>query len=90
MSVKVKLPPILKHLAEGQEVIEATGRTTGECLEELERRFPDIKKMIRDTQGQLRSYCQILVNSKSVYPDFLTAPVKDGDQIDIVVLVTGG
>jgi molybdopterin converting factor small subunit len=90
ISIKVRLHPILQHLAGGQEVIEVTGHTTGECLENLENRFPDIKKMIRDKQGQLRSYCEILVNSESTYPRELTTPVKDGDQIDIVVFVTGG
>jgi molybdopterin synthase sulfur carrier subunit len=90
MSIKVRLHPILKSLSGGQEVVEVTGHTTGECLEDLESRFPDIKKMIRDKQGQLRSYCQILVNSKFVYPKELTTPVKEGDQIDIVVFITGG
>lgn len=46
--------------------------------------------MIRDKRGQLRPYCQILVNSKSTYPNELTTLVKDGDQIDIVIFVTGG
>jgi molybdopterin converting factor small subunit len=46
--------------------------------------------MIRDKQGQLRRYCEILVNSKSTYPKELTTPVKDGDQIDIVVFFGGG
>jgi molybdopterin synthase sulfur carrier subunit len=90
MSVKVKLHPILKSLAGGQEVVEVNCHTTGECLEDLENRFPDIKKLIRDKRGQLRPYCQILVNSESTYPEELTTPVKDGDQIDIVVFVTGG
>jgi molybdopterin converting factor small subunit len=90
MSIKVKLHPILQKLAGGQEVVEATGHTTGECLENLESRFPVIKQMIRDKRGQLRRYCEILVNSKSTYPEELTTPVKDGDQIEIVIFVTGG
>ena len=90
MSIKVRLHPILQHLAGGQEVLEVTGHTTGECLENMEARFPDIKKMIRDKRGQLRRYCSILVNSESTYLEELTTLVKDGDQIDIVVFVTGG
>jgi molybdopterin converting factor small subunit len=71
-------------------VVELTGNTTGECLENLESRFPVIKQLIRDKRGQLRRYCEILVNSQSTYPKELTTPVKDGDQMDIVVFVTGG
>jgi len=90
MGVKVKLDPFLQHLAGGQEVVEVTGHTTGECLEDLESRFPSIKQQIRDKRGQLRSYCCILVNSESTYPKELTTAVKDGDQIDIVIFVAGG
>ena len=90
MSIKVRLHPILKSLAGGQEVVEVTGHTTGECLEDLESRFPVIKQLIRDKQGQLRRHCEILVNSESTYPKELTTPVKDGDQIEIVIFITGG
>jgi molybdopterin converting factor small subunit len=90
MSIKVRLHPILQKLAGGQEVLEVTGHTTGECLENLESRFPVIKQLIRDKRGQLRRYCEILVNSASTYPEELTTPVKDGDQIDIVVFFGGG
>jgi molybdopterin converting factor small subunit len=90
MSIMVRLHPILQNLAGGQEVVEVNGHTTGECLEALESRFPVIKQLMRDKQGQLRRYCEILVNSKSTYPEELATPVKDGDQIDIMVFVAGG
>jgi molybdopterin converting factor small subunit len=90
MSIKVKLHPILQKLTGGQEVVEVTGKTTGECLENLEKRFPVIKQIIRDNQGQLRRYCEILVNSRSTYPEELTAPVKDGDQLDVMCFFAGG
>jgi sulfur-carrier protein len=90
ISIKVRLHPILQQFAEGQEVVEVTGHTTGECLEDLESRFPGIKQLTRDKRGQLRSSCYILVNSKSTYPEGLTTPVKDGDQIDIEIFITGG
>ncbi len=90
MSITVKLHPILQKLVGGQEVVEVTGHNTGECLEDLESRYPVIKQLIRDKRGQLRRYCEILVNSKSTYPNELTTPVKDGDQIHIMIFVAGG
>ena len=95
MSIKVRLHSILRNCAGGQEVVEVTGHTTGECLENLESRFPDIGQQIRDNRGQLRPYCGIFVNSEFIdseftYPEELTTPVKDGDQIDIEVFVAGG
>jgi len=44
MSVRVKLPPILQESSGGVEAAEAAGRTVGECLESLEKRFPGIKE----------------------------------------------
>jgi molybdopterin converting factor small subunit len=90
MSITVKLHPILQNLAGGQELVEVVGHTTGECLDDLESRFPVIKQVICGTLGQLRHYCEILVNSKSTYPEELTAPVKDGDQIDVMCFFVGG
>lgn len=95
MSIEVRLHPILQYLAGGQEVVEVTGHTIGECLENLESRFPGIKQQIRDNQGQLRPYCGIFVNSEFIDSEFarpeeLTTPVKDGDQIDIMVFIAGG
>jgi len=90
MSVTVRLHPILQNLTGGQELVEVTGHTTDESLKDLESRFPVIKQLIRDKQGQLRRYCEILVNSKSAYPEELTTPVEDGDQIDIMIFVAGG
>ena len=71
MRIKVRLHPILQKLVGGYEVVEVKGHTTGECLRDLESRFPIIKQIIRDNRGQLRHYCEILVNSKSTYPEEL-------------------
>lgn len=90
MSIKIRLNRILWQFTGGQKVVEVTGHTTGECLEDLERRFPAIKEGIRDKQGQIRSYYQIYVNSDITYPEELTKPVKEGDEISITSLVGGG
>jgi len=90
MTIKVRLHPVLQKLAGGREVIEVNGHTTSECLEKVEGRFPDIRRLIRDKRGQLRRHCRILVNCESANAHGLATAVKDGDQIDIVVLITGG
>lgn len=90
MSVTIKLNPILKEFANGQEIVEVIGYTTGECLEDLESKFPAIKKEIRDNRGNLASYYLIYVNQKVAYPEELTTPVKNGDEIEFGVVITGG
>jgi molybdopterin converting factor small subunit len=90
MSITAELHPILQNLAGGKELAEVTGHKIGECLDDLESRFPAIGQVIRGSRGELRHYCEILVNSKSTYPEELTAPVKDGDQIDVMCFFGGG
>jgi len=90
MSIKVKLNSILQKHTGGQEVIEVTGHTVGECLENLESRFPDIKQETRNKQGRLVPYCYFFVNSKCALVNKLTPPVNDGDEIEIKFLAAGG
>ena len=90
MSVKVKLNPILARFVGGQEVIEVRGRTTGECLRNLEERFPSIRQETRDKRGRLTAHYAIFVNSKHAYPKELTTPVNKGDEIEIGIIANGG
>lgn len=90
MSVKLKLHPVLQKFAEGKEILEVSGRTTGECIRELERRFPAIKQEIRDTRGRLRPIYRVLVNSQYLQSKQLTTPVKDGDEIEVRLVPIGG
>ena len=90
MSVKVVIPIHLRQFTGGQERVESTGRTVGECLDNLEIQFPGIKQQLCDEQGQLFDFYDIRVNSDSSYPEELAKPVKDGAEITILPILMGG
>ena len=94
MSIKVKFPTLLHSSlhssSHGYETVEVTGHTVGECIDQLETKFPGIKQGLCDKKGQLKLYYDIYVNSESSYPEELAKPVKDGDELTIVVIVGGG
>ncbi len=90
MSVKVNLHPSLAKLADGQTVVEVNGDTVGQCLEQLATRFPRLKKRLFEKDGALSRILEIYVNGESAYPDELATAVKDGDELDTVVLISGG
>lgn len=90
MSIKVRISPVLQNLTGGQEIVEATGKTTGECLDSLEVQYPGIKKKFCDERGQIVSPYDIYVNRKTAYPEELTTPLTDGDEIAIMVYMVGG
>ncbi len=88
MSVKLVVHPFLN---DGKELqLEVNGSTVGECLKELIRLHPHIEDKLFDKKGKIRGYVEILVNSKSTYPEELSYPVKDGDVVNLIVFLSGG
>ena len=90
MSVRVKLPPILQEFSGGVETLEVNGRTVGECLNQLEARFPGIRESLLDRQGKLLRAFGIYLNSDGLHPVELDSPVRGGDEIVILNFLMGG
>ena len=90
MSVKVRLHPHFYELAGGQETAEVEGKSVGECLASLITRFPDLERELFGKAKKLHKYVEIFVNGKTTYPQELAFPVKDGDELTILILLAGG
>jgi molybdopterin synthase sulfur carrier subunit len=88
--VKVNLHPWLSEATGGQNAVTVIGATIGECLDELNIQFPGIKEQILNRKGEVKSYVLILLSGQNTYPEELSTPVKDGDEISIVFAVDGG
>ncbi|MBL7209123.1 MAG: MoaD/ThiS family protein [Dehalococcoidia bacterium] len=90
MSVKIRLHPGLRGCTDGRQEVEAVGRTVGECINDLENRFPGIKKQLCDERGKLFKKYDIHVNGRSSYPEELAKPVKDGDELTVITFIAEG
>ena len=90
MSVKITVPLYLQPLTDNTEVIEVSGSTVGECLDQLVKQFPRMEKMLFDKKGNLFGYAAIYVNGEDVYPDELLHSVEDGDELYILYIIGGG
>jgi len=92
MPVKVKVPTILRKYVGGSVVVEANGgRTVGEVLDDLDRRYPGIKERIVTTGGDLHRFVNVYVNEEDVrYLGSLEAEVREGDTLSILPAVAGG
>ena len=90
MSVKVNIHPTLHYLTNDTDIAEVNGGTVGECLNDLVQQFPDIKQGLFDKQGKLLNYVDIYVNLESAFPEELAKPVRDGDELHIVLILAGG
>ena len=88
MSAKVTLHPYLTEGAEAQ--VELEGKTVGECLKKLVARFPAMQAKLFAKPDKLHGYIEILVNTQPTVPKELAYPVKDGDEVAILVFLSGG
>ena len=90
MSIKVKICPTLSRYTNNQQAAEVNGSTVGECHDHLVKQFPDLRQALFDKNGRLYRYLNVYVNGESAYPEELVKPVKDGDNLHIVMIVAGG
>lgn len=90
MSVQLDIPPLLRHLADGVTTARVKGSTVGECLNYFVKLYPKTERLLFDKDGKLVRYAEVYVNKVTTYPEELTTPVKDGDEISIVYLISGG
>ena len=89
MTIKISLHTTHRRYTEGKEIIEVEGTTVGECLKDLVKKYPPLDKEIFK-KGKLNSLIEIYIDGASAYPNEMARPVKDGDKIDLVYILSGG
>ena len=90
MPVKVHIHTTHRRFTNGAEVVAAEGNTVGQCLDHLVKQFPGMGKALFAKKDRLLNTIEIYVNHASAYPNELARPVKDGDDIHLVVMLAGG
>ena len=90
MPVNVHIHTTHRQFTNGLKAVSLEGGTVGECLDQLIHQYPGMEKALFAKKGQLLKNVEIYLNQESAYPDELVKPVKDGDQIHLVVMLAGG
>lgn len=90
MSISVNLHRTHRQYVGGNETIEVEGRTIGDCLRSIVKQYPDYGPILFDKKGNLNGLLEIFLNMESAYPDELKKRVKDGDKIQVTLLLSGG
>ncbi len=90
MSATIELSPIFASYTNNQLSVPVNGKTLSECLDELTKKLPDLKKMLLDKDGRLMHSYDVFINDERIYPLEMTQPVADGDKINLVFIVQGG
>lgn len=92
MGIKVRIPAPLRTFTGGQDVIDATGSTLGQLLEDLKSKAPGIEtRLFKGQTGQLNRFVNIYVNQEDIrFLQNLDTPIKEGDEVSIVAAIAGG
>ena len=91
MSVRVRLPTILRSYASGQSTVDAEGSTVGEVVDDLVGRYPGMAGHLKSPDGGLHRFVNVYVNDEDArYQGGLEAKVGEGDEVSILPAVAGG
>ena len=87
---QVVIPPPYRGPTLGQERIEASGGTVGECLEAVGKRFPGFHELIFDGSGRVHKFVKLFVNGDEIERAALATPVGSADEVEILAAIAGG
>jgi molybdopterin converting factor small subunit len=90
MAVKVHIHTTHRQFTNGLELVPVEGNTVGECLNQLIKQFPAMEKALFAKKDKLLNMVEVYVNHASAYPNELAKPVKDGDEIHLLIMLAGG
>jgi molybdopterin converting factor small subunit len=90
MPVKVHTHVTHRQFTNGLEVVAVEGNTVGECLNHLIKQFPGMEKALFAKKDKLLNVVEVFINHETAYPNELIKPIKDGDEIHLVIMLAGG
>ena len=86
--MKVHVPTPLHDYTGQRAVVEASGATLGEVLDDLDARHPGVRFRIVDEQGEIRTHIKLFVNTREA--GGLDARLGPDDEVHIIAALSGG
>jgi sulfur-carrier protein len=87
----VRIPTPLRKLTGGAEEVQVAGKSVGELIGELEKKYPGLKERICDESGSVRRFVNIFVKDEDIrFLQNLDTPLGDKDEVSIVPAIAGG
>jgi molybdopterin converting factor small subunit len=90
MSIEIFVPPIFQRFTHDVTLIDSSGKTVSQCLDNLVERFPPLKAMLFGEDKSIQEGLNIYLNGENAYPGGMNKLLKDGDKIHIFEVLIGG
>ena len=90
MAIKIRIPSPLRSYTQGADVVESSGASVGEVLNNLKSKAAGIEtRLFKGTQ--LNRFVNVYLNDEDIrFLKNLETPVKEGDEISIIPAIAGG
>ena len=90
-STIVNIPTPLRQFADGNSSVGVAGKSVGDALGDLTRKYPDLRRHLYGDDGRLRAFVNVYVNDQDIrYLEKDNTPLTDGDNISIIPSIAGG
>lgn len=88
----LSLPNIVKLVGSKTISMEFTGQTVEELIQQVAEKYGSkVQKFLLDETGRLDMMLKVICNKEEwIYSDQMARPLRDGDQITIMLLAAGG
>ena len=85
MPIQVRIPVQLRALTGGQEVVNASGTSVLQLIEDINQQFPGVKDRICEADGKVRRFVNIFVNEEDIrFLENLQTPISEKDEVSII------
>jgi molybdopterin converting factor small subunit len=86
----VRIPPPLRPDTGGEPVVQASGGTVRDILDDLASRFPSLGSRVLE-DGEVARFVNVYVGGEDVRTrDGLDTPVEEGETVILLPAVAGG
>ena len=88
MPVRILVPLFYRSESDDAEILADNCGTIADCLDHLVTRYPDIRRVLFDKKGRLQNWVGVYLNGQDAYPNEISRPVKDGDEVRLFLYLS--
>jgi molybdopterin converting factor small subunit len=90
MNISVRIPTQLRSLTAGEEVLQTSGSTVREVIENVSTAHPGLRERLLNDKGVQR-FVNVYVGDEDIrFLDGLETKLNGGEEISIVPAIAGG
>ena len=87
---KLRLPAVLRPLAEGRPVVEVVARDLASLEGEIRGRYPALAERVYAPDGSWRDFVNVFVDGEDARYLGRSAPIGGASEIQVLPAISGG